>query len=44
MFNNWGALMSVNSDLICSFEVIKPESGKAQNGAKKRTKIPKYIN
>lgn len=24
MFENWAAIMSVNSDLICSFEVIKP--------------------
>lgn len=27
MFQNWGAIMNVNSDLICSFEVIKPENG-----------------
>lgn len=46
MFDNWGAIMSVNSDLICSFEVIKPEQNKnkVQNGSKKRPKTPKYIN
>jgi hypothetical protein len=45
MFQNWGAIMSVNSDLICSFEVIKPEVGKVEKiDTKKRPKTPKYIN
>lgn len=46
MFQNWGAIMSVNSDLICSFEVIKPEVGKIveKTDTKKRPKTPKYIN
>jgi hypothetical protein len=45
MFQNWGAIMSVNSDLICSFEVIKPENTKIdKSDSKKRPKTPKYIN
>ena len=43
MFENWGAMMNVNNDLICSFEVIKQNKPKT-NGSKKRPKTPKYIN
>lgn len=42
MFENWGAVLNVNQDLICSFHVIKPEL--KSNGDKKKAKMPKYIN
>lgn len=41
-FDNSGALMSVNEDLICSFEILQSQS-KAKGG-KKRPKTPKYFN
>lgn len=45
MFDNWGALMNVDADLICSFHVIKPEvKVKNNDKGKKRPKTPKYIN
>ncbi len=47
MFENWGAVLNVDQDLICSFHVIKAEvkkGGSGGNEAKKRPKTPKYIN
>jgi hypothetical protein len=46
MFENWGAVLNVDQDLICSFHVIKPEGkrGREGNEAKKRPKTPKYVN
>ena len=32
MFENWGAVLNVDNDLICSFHVIKPEMKKPANG------------
>lgn len=46
MFENWGAVLNVDQDLICSFHVIKPDAKKGREGqeAKKRPKTPKYVN
>jgi hypothetical protein len=46
MFENWGAVLNVDQELICSFHIIKPEvkKGNSSGEAKKRPKTPKYIN
>jgi len=44
MFENWGAVLNVDSDLICSFHVIKSDLKKGGIDNKKRPKTPKYIN
>jgi hypothetical protein len=36
--------MSVNSELICSFEIIKPQNVKAENGVAKKIKVQKFVN
>ena len=43
MFENWGAVLNVDNDLICSFHVIKPEV-KKPSGEGKKKRAPKYIN
>lgn len=44
MFENWGAIMNVDNDLICSFHIIKSEREKKGGGSGKRPKTPKYVN
>ncbi|QLQ79744.1 hypothetical protein HG537_0C03930 [Torulaspora globosa] len=36
-FNNWGAVMSVTTGLMCSFELLKPHTANTSNGGKKKT-------
>jgi serine/threonine-protein phosphatase PP1 catalytic subunit len=46
-FENWGGVLNVDNDLICSFHVIKSDPKKIINkqDTKKRPKTPnKYVN
>jgi serine/threonine-protein phosphatase PP1 catalytic subunit len=46
-FDNSGALMSVDEDLICSFQVLKSTTAaRKKDGGNpgKRPKTPKYVN
>lgn len=36
-FNNWGAVMSVTTGLMCSFELLKPHSADKQNANAKKS-------
>lgn len=36
-FNNWGAVMSVTTGLMCSFELLKPHNGDNSNDNKKKS-------
>lgn len=36
-FNNWGAVMSVTTGLMCSFELLKPHSAETVGEKKKKT-------
>ena len=37
-FDNWGAVMSVNEDLLCSFELLKPLDASGVKAALRQSK------
>lgn len=45
IFQNWGAVLNVDEELICSFHVIKTDvkKDKADSNGKKKGKTPKYV-
>ena len=42
-FNNSGALMSVNEDLMCSFQILKPAEQKIAQMSQPRPNTPPRI-
>jgi serine/threonine-protein phosphatase PP1 catalytic subunit len=43
-FDNSGALMSVDEELICSFQILKSTNAMKRKDGAKRPKTPKYVN
>jgi len=43
-FDNSGALMSVDEELICSFQILKSTNALKRKDGAKRPKTPKYVN
>ncbi|KAI9298888.1 Metallo-dependent phosphatase [Neoconidiobolus thromboides FSU 785] len=43
-FDNYGAVMSVNEDLLCSFELLKPAETPLPNGTRRRRNSLPLIN